>query len=209
MEDKDEDQRWLDGLAGRSEDGAADTAVQTEARLIRQAMLRQSQPQERGFETTEAGFQKLVDAAKQQGMLRREPGAWSPMHALRWMSELSASRYSMWTIAATLVAGIALIVQFPILKQDAVDESNLLRGGTDTQQIIVADLEVKLKELQSGLTAAGTQFSIKRGKDGSVVLIIPSPNEQATAFLVSQRIEAVSSVSVFIELRPLSPAGPK
>ena len=189
-----QDQQWLDALAGKAHPDA-DARIVMQAQVLRKAMQARRQSQiEQAVERGDTEYQQLLFRLRKENLFLSAGSRW---------------RYSIWAIAATLVMGTALVTQFQLLRPDAGDEANVLRGGANTQVLMVNEPEVKLKELQSGLNVAGTQFSIKRGENGSVVIIIPSPNEKATAFLVSQRLEAVPGVSVFIELRPLSPARPK
>ena len=206
MGENNEDQRWLDGLAGRSEDGASDSAVQIEARLIREAVVRQSQSQEKGFKTTEAGFQKLVDAATQQGMLRREPGIWGPMRALRWMFELSAWRYSTWTVAATLVVGIALTVQFQLISPNSTDDPLVLRGASQSQVLFAEDPEIFLAQLTEELKLLPVHYAVAR-PGGEIILRIDQidlKNNATIDVLQKYLIRLPTGTQLNVEIRKLT-----
>ena len=71
MNEELEDQWWLDALQGRVPEGQPLSPNQLQASLLRNSILRSisSRP---AYETTEAGFEKMLAEAKRRGLLKPE-----------------------------------------------------------------------------------------------------------------------------------------
>ncbi len=194
MAEKEDDQQWLDALAGRSQHGTVDSATLAEAQLIRKAVLRPGHAQERAFETTEAGFQKLVDTANKRGLLRAEPRIWRLMLALQRLYEALAHPAGVMATIA-IVLGLGIIVHLQTVELSNRSEHDILRGGTSAERVVLRVNEPKViaQEWQSALLQAGVEHAVSF-ENPQRILIRLRLTPEALELLQTRRIQPPAGV---------------
>ena len=170
------DQQWLNALAGKPDtdaDADADAETNLQAAALRSALKARSNLLGSNVPTADdAQYQKLMFRLRREGLSSSEFGWKNPM---------------FWSLAATVVLGVGVVIQMGGLQQNE-DEANILRGDNNSTVLVVTEPDVRMKELQAGFKSAGEEPSIKREADGRIVLKVKA-TEKVLDYLAQQRIE--------------------
>ena len=202
-----EDEQWLNALAGRI-DPAADSKTSMQAQALRRALQARAEQLEAKVPfADEDQYQKLLFRLRRENLLAPQTGwrvspGWLkvakvlglPTDVLLWRSP------AVWGVAATLVLGVAVVMQSGGLLRNQ-DEADILRGGTAIT-LIVSEPETRLVELLVGLRAAGEEPVVKRIDKGVIILTVVS-SAKVLDYLATQRIEpTVTAGKITILLEP-------
>jgi hypothetical protein len=128
MNPHDDDDDWLDALAGRPRDGSA-PATRHEAALLREAM-RRWRPLAQEAEPAADAEDALLRAARGAGLLRRRWCAGCAARWLRWRARWGAGGPPPWGWALAAAFGIAVLL--PLLRPGGTppaDDPTVLRGS--------------------------------------------------------------------------------
>lgn len=140
---KDEDQAWLDRLAGRKGDELSDR-TRAEADAVRKAILdRQAREAPATATETQAQLEKLLFRLRREKLLEASQPA-----ARRWVFRSPLAAAAMLVIAV----GVAFVARELIAPpQDPVE----MRGIEGPQTVRAADIEKTANEIATALTSAG------------------------------------------------------
>lgn len=188
-----EDEQWLNAIAGRI-DSAADSKINMQAQALRRALQARAEKLETKVPfADEEQYQQLLFRLRREKLLASQTGwhvspSWLkvakvlglPTDVIPWRSP------AVWGLAATLVLGVAVVIQSDGWLRNQ-DEADILRGGTATT-LIVPEPEIRLVELLAGLRAVGEEPVVKRIGNGAIVLTVVS-NAKVQDYLSTQRIE--------------------
>lgn len=192
MTDKDEDQGWLDALAGKHNPDA-DPEVSRRAALLRRAIQRHDTRLKAGEFDVESGLQKLRFRMQREGL--RGSGK----------TAFFTSRFAQYAIAASIVLTIGLTMRLYLHEQPTQNEAEIMRGSS--QQIVLApDPEARLKQLATELDQLGIKYQIER-KDGKILLKaagIDPANEEMAGFLERNHITPPVGMEVELDIRLLT-----
>lgn len=194
--DKD-DEQWLNALAGRV-DAAADIKTNTQAQALRRALQAQAEKLEAKVPyVDEEQYQQLLFRLRREKLLvsntgwRDSPGWRKAAKVLGLQTDVIPWRSpAVWGLAATLVLGIAVVIQSNGVLRGQ-NEVDILRGGTATT-LIVAEPETRLAELLIGLRSVGQEPVVKRLDKGAIVIMVAG-NAKVLDYLGTQRIEPTVS----------------
>ena len=202
-----QDQQWLDALAGRP-DPAADAKLNREALALRAALIARRQKLEDEVpQADDALLEKIRFRLRREGLDRVEPDS---KHLL---GEETAPvtktgqkpwNFRAWGMAASVLIGIALVVQLGI-NPTRNSEDDVVRGDATSTNLIVDDPQARLAELVSGLKAAGLEPNVKQLGDGRVLLKTVA-NDASREYLLSQRIEGKEKDGMIVLLLSKKPS---
>jgi len=200
MQDPDDDQHWLDLMAGRAAPDA-DARTRKEAAWLRAAMLsyRVSAPPGAPADADQRAG-RLLTRARDAGVLAaaaNDAGARRP--AGRWRHALAAG-----------VAACALVLVFLPQLQGPDEADDVTLRGAPVQRIDAADAQSRRQQLLQDLRAAGfeAQPFERLGRLGiDVSLPVPLPPAQSAA-LTRLGLAAPPGPSLQIEFVAPEPAGP-
>lgn len=180
------DTPWLDALAGKPADGANPKEMR-QASALRAALQARSKVLDQNVPEADATqYQQLLFRLRREGLARQRPTWQNPR---------------VWAIAASVVVGVALVVQIEGLLPER-DESAVLRGGGQATVLVVSDPEARLAELQQGLSMAQAEPKVERLGDGKIRLTLKA-TPAALDYLATQRIApAVKQGQVVLLLSP-------
>lgn len=192
MTAKDEDQDWLDALAGKPNPGA-DPEVTRRAALLRQAIQRHDTLLKADEFDVEAGLQKLRFRMQHEGLR----GSGKPA--------FMTSRFTQYAMAASIVLTIGLTMRLYLYEQPMQNEAEIMRGSS--QQIVLAtDPEARLKQLAAELDQLGIKYQIER-KDGKILLKavgVDPAKEEVASFLERNHITPPVGTEVELDIRLLA-----
>jgi len=204
-----EDEQWLNALAGRRDESAEPKVIQQVEALRRALTVRQEMLDTKVPAADASQYQRLMFRLRKEGLTTAQSGWRNPMqwglaakHAIT--SVIAAERHSpvMWGLAATVVLGVAVVIQMGGIHSNQND-ADILLGGQAT--LLIVDVpEVRLAELLVGLKAVGEVPTVKREPEGRIVLTIRG-TDRVLEYLASgsHPIEPmVVQGNVIIELRP-------
>jgi hypothetical protein len=211
MNDKD-DQQWLDALAGRA-NANADPATTAQAQALRTAMLARRYAIEQATQHADpAEFEALRARLQREGLLNatvsnaKQPSWLGALWQKVSPSLTGSVAVPLWSVAATVVLGIGVVVQIGLLGNGGVDEANVMRGGSATV-LVVANPTARLLELSTGLTQANAHYVVLKKGNGEIQLIVQA-DDAAMVYLQSQRLTpTVREGVVVIVLRVHALAG--
>lgn len=190
MTNKDEDQDWLDALAGKPNPNA-DPEVTRRATLLRQAIQRHDAALGVNDFNVEAGLQKL------KFRLRRErlSGDSKPV--------FFSTNFAKYAMAASIVLTIGLTMRLYLHEQPIQNEAEITRSGGDRQIVLAPDPEACLKQLVAELDSLGIKYQIER-KEGKVLLKaqgVDPLKEEVASFLKRNDITPPVKDSVELDIR--------
>lgn len=166
------DEQWLNALAGQS-DPAADSKINQQAESLRRALQARSDVLTKQVPIADdVQYQQLLFRLRREGLTSSNRAWHSP---------------KLWGLAATVVIGVGVFVQMGGFNQDG-NENDTMRGAEHATVLIVADPEVRLSELQTGLKVAGEVPKVDRLESGQIVLTVKA-SEKVLAYLLTQRLE--------------------
>jgi len=190
---KDEDQDWLDALAGK-QNANADPEVARRAAALRQAIQRHNAAMKSGEADVEIGLHKL------KFRLRREDLSGGERHTFL------SNRYFQFAMAATVVLTVGLTMRLYLHEQLIQNEAEIMRGGGDRQIVLAPDPEARLKQLTSELDRLGIKYQIER-KERKILLkahgVDPVKDDVAT-FLEQNQIKTPVGMDVELDIRPMA-----
>jgi len=192
MTNKDEDQDWLDALAGKPNPNA-DPEVTRRATLLRQAIQRHDAALGVNDFDVEAGLQKLKFRMRREGLSGENKRAFY------------SNRFFQYAMAASIVLTIGLTVRLYMYEQPMQNEADVMRGGNQ-QIVLAADPEARLKQLTTELDRLGIKYQIER-KDGKILLKaqgVNPVNDEVASFLERNHITPPVGMDVELDIRPLA-----
>lgn len=195
--DNDDEQQWLNVVAGRI-DTTADVKINTQAQALRRALQAHAAKLEAKVPfLDEEQYQQLLFRLRREKLLVSHSG-WRDSPRWRKAAKVLGLQTdvipwrspAVWGLVATLVLGIAVVIQSNGVLRGQ-NEADVLRGGTATT-LIVAEPEIRLAELLIGLRAAGEEPVVKRLDKGAIVITVAG-NTKVLDYLGTQRIEPTVS----------------
>lgn len=192
MTNKDEDQDWLDALAGKPNPNA-DPEVTRRATLLRQAIQRHDAALGMNDFDVEAGLQKLKFRMRREGLSGENKPAFF------------SNRFVQYAMAASIVLTVGLTMRLYMYEQPMQNEAEIMRGGGDRQIVLEPNPEERLKQLTTELDRLGIKYQIER-KDGKILLkaqgVDPAKDDVA-GFLERNHITPPVGMDVELDIRPL------
>jgi hypothetical protein len=197
MTDKD-DQQWLDALAGKP-DASADSVTNAQAQALRTAMVARRAAIEHATANADpAEFERLRARLQREGLLTDSNATTKTQHTpTHWLGKLlgkwlpsaggGSSAIPVWSLAANVVLGVAVVVQMGVFSTTPDTEADVLRGGPATV-LLVPNPEARLAELSAGLDQAKAHYVVLRKPLGELQLLVQA-DVAALDYLQSQRIE--------------------
>lgn len=192
MTDKD-DQQWLDALAGKP-DASADSAANAQAHALRTAMVaRRAAIEHATVNADPAEFERLQARLQSEGLLSKADVD-AKQTSNNWLGALlgkllpsvggGLSAIPMWSLAANVVLGVAVVVQMGLFGSASNPDADVLRGGPATV-LLVPNPEARLAELTAGLDQAKAHYVVLRKSTGEVHLLV-QVEDAALDYLLSQ-----------------------
>lgn len=187
---KNEDQEWLDALAGKV-NGGPQTASLIEAGAVRRVLIARRESIERDAlnfdpKKLEPVKKELLKAGfLQDKSVRSSNPLVSFVQGLTTINSGTAVVKKIGVIAVILFVGFALRVTYFGPKND---DAMLLRGDNNVTYIIDEKFEEKLNELVFGLTAIKAEFTQEKESYGKTLLKIKS-TDAVLSYLSEKRIE--------------------
>jgi len=193
MTNKDEDQDWLDALAGKP-NAEGDPEVTRRAKALQQAIQRHEAIYHSSEDDMEAGLQKLKFRLRSEGLSStdRRPGL--------------NKRFVQFAVAASVVLTVGLMMRVYLHQEPMQIETEIMRGMGERQLVLAADPEQRLKQLTTELDQLGIKYRVDR-KEGKIVLNIQGvdPAKDAVAsFLERNHIKPPVGMSLELDIRPMA-----
>lgn len=205
MNEKDDDQ-WLTALAGKP-DPQASEATNTQAALLRQAMLkRRAELENETANADPSEFARLQKRLEAEGLLSSADATHSANKAKGFMAWLAnvfpgknggVAALPVWSLAVNCALVVVVAVQFMSPSQDP-NESNVLRGG-GAFEVYVNDPSAKLTEITKELDARNIRYVVRIGDVQGYELLIQD-DEDSMNFLIEKRYQVKSEGGVYILL---------
>lgn len=189
---KDEDQDWLDALAGKPNPNA-DPDVTRRATLLRQAIQRHDAAIGVNDFDVEAGLQKLKFRMRKEGLSGENKPAFF------------SNRFVQYAMAASIVLTVGLTMRLYMYEQPVQNEAEIMRGG-DQQIVLATDPEARLKQLTAELDKLGIKYQIER-KEGKILLKaqgVDPVKDDVASFLERNHITPPVGLDVELDIRPLA-----
>lgn len=204
MSEPDDDQHWLDLMAGRAAPDA-DARTRKEAAWLRAAMLsyREAAPPGAPADADDR-VARLLTKAREAGVLPTAPPNTS-MDAANdaSLSGKPASRWPRWPQA--LAAGVVLCAAVALLVPRQPDEEAGTLRGAPVQTVQAQDAAARRQQLLQDLRAAGfdAQPYERLGRPGiDVALPVPLPAERAAAL---KRLDLVPPPGPSLQIEFVTP----
>jgi hypothetical protein len=183
----DDDQDWLDALAGKPRPGAAPRTL-LEARLLRAVLLEQAQAEPESDAERQNRLERLLFRLRRQGLL--DAPRWSQR---AWRVPLAA--------AAALMLGIA-VVQLVHWQDEAAPDAPAMRGEDSVRRLVVDDAAQTATAIASALRAEGIDvreypLGVARGLE---VRVAPAQRAGAEAILAPYGIALAPDGRLAIEI---------
>ena len=221
-----EDGQWLNALAGQS-DPEADPKLNLQAESLRRVFMAKKELLDANVPVADAAqYEQLLFRVRRENLpsLPDNKAHMQEMHfstvrhatrdksvaipAFQHQSDekslkanwLARRKPMFWGLAATVVLGVGVVIRMGGPAHDQ-DDANTLRGGGQSTVLIVAEPEVRLAELVTGLRAAGEEPTTKHEANGRIVLTVKG-SDKVLEYLATQRIEpTLDQGKLSIELR--------
>lgn len=207
MTNKDDDQDWLDALAGKPNPNA-DPEVTRRATLLRQAIQRHDAALGvNGFDV-EAGLQKLKARLRREGLIGvdQQPTIKERFARLAMAASVALNRHVVqFAVAASVVLTIGLTMRLYLHEQPIQNEADIMKGG-DQQIVLATDPEARLKQLAAELDSLGIKYQIER-KEGKILLKaqgVDPVKDDVAGFLERNHITPPVKDSVELDIRPMT-----
>ena len=190
MTNQDEDQDWLDALAGKPNAGA-DPEVTRRATLLRQAIQRHDTKIGVNDFDVETGLQKLKFRLRREGLSgENKPAFYS-------------NRFVQFAMAASVVLTVGLTMRLYLHQEPIQNEAEVMRGFGGRQHVLVPDPEAHLNLLTTELDRLGIKYQIER-REGDILLKIQGINpskEDVASFLERNYIKPPAKTDVVLVIR--------
>lgn len=205
MTNKDEDQDWLDALAGKPNPNA-DPDVTRRATLLRLAIQRHDAALGVNDFDVEAGLQKLKARLRREGLIGvdQQPTIKERFARLAMAASVALNRHFVqFAVAASVVLTVGLTMRLYLHEQPIQNEAEIMRGGGERQIVLAPDPEARLKQLATELDRLGIKYQIER-KEGKILLkaqgVDPAKDDVAS-FLERNHITPPVKDSVELDIR--------
>jgi hypothetical protein len=212
MTNKNEDQDWLDALAGKPNPDA-DPESTRRATALRQAIQRHDATLNQNKFDADAGLQKLKFKLRREGL----SGVEQP--------PILKNHFVQFAMAASVVLTVGLMVRNYLPQDLPKNEAEIMRGG-NMQIVLAADPEARLKQLTTVLDQLGIKYEVERKegkltnelgqvgiknkgerKEDTITLKIHGVDpakEDVASFLERNHITPPVGMDVLLDIRPLA-----
>lgn len=193
MTNPNEEQDWLDALAGKPNPNA-DPDVTRRATLLRQAIQRHDAALGVNDFDVEAGLQKLKFRMRREGLSGENNRAFY------------SNRFVQYAMAASIVLTVGLTMRLYLHEQPMQNEAEIMRGSGDRQLVLTPDPEERLKQLTTELDRLGIKYQIER-KEGKLLLKaqgVDPVKDDVASFLERNHITPPVGMDVELDIRPLT-----
>jgi len=198
MTNRDEDQDWLDALAGKPNPDA-DPEITRRATLLRQAIQHHEAASTKDF-NVEASLQKLKFRMRREGLGGDHKAYFKGGNVFA-----ISNRLVRFALAASIVLTVGLTMRLYLHEQPIQNEGNIIRGSA--QQIVLApDPEARLKQLTTEMDKLGIKYQIER-KEGKLILKaagIDLKKDDIADFLERNHITPPVGMDVELDIRSLA-----
>ena len=195
-----EDQQWLDALAGRE---SPNLNLNAHAQSVRQALHQRRQEIESDAAKDRAvELSQLLARLEREGLLRSESDK-----DKSWVQKLLAVLFldshfgrsqnrSNLTLSQAIPVAILMVFIFSALwfsiqeRAPKVDEALIYRGDPNVVTLLVDDPELRAKSLEAGLKSLPSQVTVKAIKPSGWVVQVQD-SASVREYLLKQRIEGV------------------
>lgn len=192
MTKKDEDQDWLDALAGKPSTDA-DPDVTRRASALRKAIQLHGAVLHSNKFDAEAGLQKL------KFRLRREDLSGADHRPFL------SNRFVQFAMAASVVLTVGLMMRNYLPQELPQNEAEIMRGLGDRQIVLAANPEEHLKQLTTELDRLGIKYQVERN-EGKIMLkirAIDPAKEDVSIFMERNHIKPPVGMDVMLDIRPM------
>jgi hypothetical protein len=193
MKNKDEDQDWMDALAGKPSPDA-DPEITRRATLLRQTIQRHNTTFEPSEFDTETSLQKLKFRVRREGLSGdvQRPNM--------------SKNLFQFAMAASVVLVVGLMMRNFLPQESPQNEAEIMRGMGDRQIVLVAEPEIRLKQLTTELDHLGIKYQVER-KEAKIILNIQGidpTKDDVASFLERNLITPPVGMEVLLDIRPLA-----
>lgn len=192
MTNKDEDQNWMESLAGKP-NADTDPEVTRRAKLLRQAIQRHEAALGANDFDVEAGLQKLKFRMRREGLGGESKPAFF------------SNRFVQYAMAASIVLTVGITMRLYMYEQPVQNEAEIMRGSVQ-QIVLAADPEARLRQLTAELDKLGIKYKIER-KEGKILLKaqgVDPVKDDVAGFLERNNITPPVGMDVELDIRPLT-----
>ena len=193
MKNKDEDQDWMDALAGKPSP-VADPEITRRATLLRQTIQRHNTTFEPSEFDTETSLQKLKFRVRREGLSGDVQRPSMTKHLFQF------------AMAASVVLVVGLMMRNFLPQESPQNEAEIMRGMGDRQIVLVAEPEIRLKQLTTELDHLGIKYQVER-KEAKIILNIQGidpTKDDVASFLERNLITQPVGMEVLLDIRPLA-----
>jgi hypothetical protein len=196
-----EDQQWLDSLAGHE---IPNSHLNAHAQSVRQALHQRRQEIEvDATKDREADLTKLRARLQREGLLRSESEkdkSWmQKLLALLYLDSLFSRNSNRPNHTLSRAIPIAILIIFILSgawlsiqkRSPKVDEGLIYRGNPNVVTLLVDDPETKVKSLETALKSLTNIVSVQALKPNGWLLIVQDSNS-VREYLATQRIEGMA-----------------
>jgi hypothetical protein len=192
MKNKDEDQDWMDALAGKLSPDA-DPEITRRATLLRQTIQRHNTTFEPSEFDTETSLQKLKFRVRREGLSGdvQRPNM--------------SKNLFQFAMAASIVLVVGLMMRNFLPQESPQTEAEIMRSMGDRQIVLVAEPEIRLKQLTTELDQLGIKYQVER-KEAKIILKIQGVDpakDDVASFLERNHITPPVGMDVLLDIRPL------
>lgn len=192
MTNPNEDQDWLDALAGKPNPNA-DPEVTRRATLLRQAIQRHDAALGVNDFDVEAGLQKLKFRMRREGLSAENKPAFF------------SNRFIQYAMAASIVLTVGLTMRLYMYEQPIQNEAEIMRGN-NLQIVLAPNPEERLRQLTAELDKLSIKYQIER-KEGKILLKahgVDPVKDDVASFLERNHITPPVGMDVELDIRPLA-----
>ena len=193
MQNKDEDQDWLDTLAGKP-NANADPEVTRRATALHRAIQKYEDSLQVSEFDEEAALQKLKFRMRREGL--------SGSDQRKTMNK----RFTQFAMAASVILTVGLVMRLYLHQEPIQNEMEIMRGMGERQIVLATVPEVRLKQLTTELDQLGIKYQTER-KDNKIILTIQGINpekDEVASFLGRNHITPPVRADVVLDIRPMA-----
>lgn len=194
-QENEQDEQWLNALAGRPHPEADGSRNRQAAALRRALEARRKSLEAEVPAADQAQLEQIMFRLRREGLLDRN-SAYMPNRWRQWAAKVGFDglvaadafwrRPAVWGVVASLLLVVGVVVQMQLA---AVHDRELeIYRGSNATVLLVEQPEVRLREILVGLRTAGEDGVVKRLDDGRLGLKVKATQE-VLDYLGTQRIE--------------------
>ena len=202
MTTNDEDQDWLDALAGKPSPNA-DPAVTSRATLLHHAIKKRDAELGVNNFDVESELQKLKLRLHSEGLLKGEPASLKEL--LRQLIEAVSAKLNNRIVRFVVAMSVIFATIMTLLQPTLLVQTTVTRGSS--KQIVMApNPEARLQQLTSEMDRLGIKYQIER-KEGKLILKatnIDPEKDDIAEFLERNHITPPIGTNIVLEIRYLS-----